>query len=129
MAATDKLYEKYRNVVHFLIIYTIEAHPVGSVSPYSNKEWPAAYSKDKDGAPVLQPQSYEQRKALARKTIEDSGIRIPVLVDEYDNPVWFTYGPAPNIAYLIDSDGTVILRQPWYDAKKMEEAILKLSGR
>lgn len=129
MAATDRLYEKYRNIAHFLIIYTIDAHPIGSVSPYSTKEWPAAFSKDENGAPVFQPQSYDQRVSLAKKTIEESHIRIPVLVDEFDNPVWFTYGPAPNIAYLIDKDGTVILRQSWYDALKMEEAIIKLSGR
>jgi len=129
LAATDKLYGKYKDIAHFLIIYTIDAHPIGSASPYSTKEWPAAFSKDKSGAPVLQPQSYEQRAALARKTIDEAGIRVPVLVDDFDNPVWFTYGPAPNIAYLINKDGTVILRQSWYDALKMEESIIKLSGR
>jgi hypothetical protein len=129
LAATDKLYSKYKDFAQFLIIYTIDAHPTGSISPYSSKEWTAAFSNDKAGLPVYQPQSYEKRVALAEKMIEESGIRVPVLVDEFDNPVWFTYGPAPNIAYLIDRDGTVILRQPWYDAVKMEEAILKLKVR
>ena len=129
MAATDKLYGKYKDIAHFLIIYTIDAHPIGSASPYSTKELPAAFSKDKNGVPVLQPQSYEQRVALAKKTVEEAEIRVPVLIDEFDNPVWFTYGPAPNIAYLIDKDGAVILRQAWYDALKMEEAVIKLSGK
>lgn len=47
-----------------------------------------------------------------------------MLVDEIDNPLWCTYGPAPNIAYLIGTDGTVIAKQGWYEPAKMETAIL-----
>lgn len=54
----------------------------------------------------------------------EQGINVPVLVDEIDNPLWCTYGPAPNIAYLIGTDGTVIAKQGWYDPAKMETAIL-----
>jgi hypothetical protein len=53
------------------------------------------------------------------------------LVDEMDNPVWCTYGPAPNIAYLVGTEGRIIIKQPWYDPKEMEKALidyLKLGG-
>jgi len=49
---------------------------------------------------------------------------VPVLVDEIDNPLWCTYGPAPNIAYLIGTNGTVVIRQDWFDPAGMESAIL-----
>ena len=41
-----------------------------------------------------------------------------------DNPLWCTYGPAPDIAYLIGMDGTVVEKQVWYQVELMEEAII-----
>jgi hypothetical protein len=55
--------------------------------------------------------------------VRELGITIPVLIDEMDNPLWCTYGPAPNIAYLIDSDGKIIGKQGWYDPQLMKVAI------
>ena len=109
--------------MHFIIIYTVEAHPSGSASPYSDREWTAPYSTDKDDNAITQPQTYEERLALAGKTVDEEGITIPVLVDEMDNPLWCTYGPAPNIAYLIGTDGKVVAKQGWYDPIQMELAI------
>jgi len=106
-----------------IIVYTLEAHPMDSVSPYSNEEWPLKYSTDKEGNPVTQPSTYKERIDMAKKTIEDEGLNIPVLVDEMDNPIWCTYGQAPNIAYLIQTDGRIIVKQDWYDPEKMEEFI------
>ena len=71
-----------------------------------------------------QPLTYEERVELARKTAVEAGINVPLLVDEIDNPVWCTYGPAPNIAYLIGTDGIIIAKQGWYDPKVMEQAII-----
>jgi hypothetical protein len=61
---------------------------------------------------------------LARKTILDQEIDTVVLVDEIDNPVWCTYGPAPNIAYLIGKDGKIVAKQGWFDGVRMEMSIL-----
>ena len=123
-AANNELYAKYGDDINFIIVYIIEPHPVGSESPYSNKEWPLAYSEDKDGNPITQPLTYEERLAMAQKTIVEQGINVTMLVDEIDNPVWCTYGQAPNIAYLIGIDGTIIAKQDWYNPDKMEELIL-----
>ena len=81
------------------------------------------YSTDAEGNPVYQPQTYEARLELARKTVTEEGIEVPVLVDEIDNPIWCTYGPAPNIAYLIGTDGRIVEKQGWYNPEKMEVAI------
>ena len=109
--------------MHFIYIYTVEAHPIGSPSPYSNKEWLGAYSFDAQGNPVNQAITYEERVEHARKTKMEAGINILILVDEMDNPVWSTYGPAPNISYLIGTDGKIIVKQGWYDPKLMEQEI------
>ena len=61
---------------------------------------------------------------LARETAAAEVITVSVLVDEMDNPLWCTYGPAPNNAYLIGTDGTIIAKQGWYQPDEMESAIL-----
>ncbi len=75
--------------------------------------------------PLAQPATYEERVKLASRTIAEERITVPVLVDEMDNPVWCTYGPAPDIAYLIGTDGTVVEKQAWYQPQEMEAAILE----
>ena len=119
---------KYGDKVKFTIIYTIEAHPVSSPCPYSGKEWTSSASTDKEGNPLTQPETYQERVEQATKMIMELGISVPVLIDEIDNPVWCTYGPAPNIAYLIGTDGTIIAKQGWYQPEEMRSAIATYLG-
>ena len=120
---------KYGSEVQFILIYTIEAHPVGSASPYSGREWTGPASIDERGNPLTQPETYEQRVSYAAKAIEELGISLPVLIDEMDNPVWCTYGPAPNIAYFIGSDGIILEKQGWYEPQRMERIIQERLAR
>jgi len=106
---------KYGEEVNFINIYTIDAHPAGSTSPYSDGEWTGRFSTDKEGNPVGQPLTYQERVEQASKTVIEA---------EIDNPVWCTYGPAPNIAYFIGTDGKIIAKQGWYDPELMEREIL-----
>ena len=118
------MHAKYGDHVQFIIIYIIEAHPVGSPSPYSGKEWAGPASKDEEGCPLTQPENYEERVAQASQMAQELGITIPVLVDDMDNPLWCTYGPAPDIAYLIGTDGSIVEKQGWYQPREMEAAII-----
>ena len=77
-----------------------------------------------DGNPLAQPVTYEERVKLASRTIAEEGMTVPVLVDEMDNPVWCTYGPAPDIAYLIGTNGRIVKKQGWYQPELMEAAII-----
>jgi hypothetical protein len=123
-AATEALYGLYGDRVNFIVVYTIEAHPVGARSPYSSGESLGTYSVDLQGSPIYQPATYQERLLLARKTVAEAGLTVPVLVDEMDNPVWCTYGAAPNAAYLIGTDGSILAAQRWYEPRAMESAIL-----
>ncbi len=54
-----------------------------------------------------------------------------MLVDDMDplernNPMWCTYGPAPNSGYLLSMTGKVIVSQKWLDVSAMENAINEL---
>jgi hypothetical protein len=118
------MHSKYGDDIHFIIIYTIEAHPTGAVCPYTGEEWViSSTSTDTEGNPLTQPVTYQERVSQSTQMTQELGITIPVLIDEMDNPVWCTYGPAPNIAYLIGTDGKIISKQGWYDPAKMENTI------
>ena len=123
------MHAKYGNEVQFIIIYTIEAHPVGSACPYTGKEWTSSASADKQGNSLSQPTTYDERVAQATQMVQELGITTPVLIDEIDNPVWCTYGPAPNTAYLIGTDGKILEKQHWYQPQQMEAAIIKYRRR
>lgn len=66
--------------------------------------------------------------ALARQTAEAEDMTVPLLVDGMDNAVWCTYGPAPNVAYFIGQDGTILTRQEWYDPPAMADAVADFLG-
>lgn len=127
---TEDLVRRYGDLVNFVIVYVIEPHPHRQICPYTGNYWlNYAANWDIHGQPLYQPDHYERRIDQARKMKDDLITEsIPVIVDRMDNPVWCTYGPAPNIAYLIGTDGTVIEKQGWYnrpalDPSKMETAI------
>ena len=123
VAGTELLIARYRDRVQFVVVYVIEPHPFGSKSPYSDGEWQSIYSFDRKANPVTQPLTYEERVRLASECVKDTGMTSLVLVDEFNNLVWQIYGPAPNLAYFIDTNGSIIKAQPWYKASEMETAI------
>ena len=119
------MHTEFGGEVQLIIIYVIDAHPVGSACPYTGEEWTTDASKDATGNPTYQPATYEELVNLAIQAAQELDISsVPVLVDGWDNAVWCTYGPAPNIAYLISTDGGVVEKQGWYDPNTMRKAIM-----
>jgi len=98
-----------------------EAHAVGT-----GRHRP--YTYDDTGNPTYEPQTYEERVELARKAVAAEVIIVPVLVDEMDNPLWCTYGPAPDNACLIETDGKIVVRQSWYQPEEMRSTIATYLG-
>jgi len=94
-------------------------------SPYTGSLSERAYSTRR------QPTNYESRVDLARET--DAllkGERL-MLIDEKRpksraNPVWCSYGPMPNTAYVIATDGTLRIVQMWENVEEIKEAIDQL---
>jgi thiol-disulfide isomerase/thioredoxin len=130
LIASEEVYAKYKDAFNFIMVCTVEAYPVGAACPYDPKGEPfiidSSYSESGvDGIPILQPKTYEQRLEQATAFVNTLHISIPMLVDEMENPVWCTFGPASNIAYFIDQDGTVLLKQPYYIPDEMTEALDK----
>lgn len=118
----EKLREKFGDRISFFTVYTLEAHPKGDRCPYVGREW-VTPDNEKSGILYRQPVNDAQRKALAEKARSAMPIQTTLVFDDMRNSTWRAYGGAPNAAYLIGQDGTIKLRQGWFEFKELEEAI------
>jgi hypothetical protein len=113
----------YSDVVHFVHIYSVEAHPQSpDTSPYSGDVWELSWSTK------LHAKTYSEREANAIDAEAYITGNQLMLVDELtplprNNPVWCTYGPVPNGAYLIAQDGLIVAAQQWLDVNAMKTHI------
>ncbi len=83
-------------------------------------------SRDIDGNPLYQPETYQDRVSQALQMADDLNVTVPVLVDDMENTVGTVYGSKPNNAYLINTEGIIELSQSWYNLDHMETAINNL---
>lgn len=107
-----ELYQRYKDRVHFLLVYTIEAHPKGTKSPYFDKEHRTWWNVVA-GVDVVQAANFEERRNQASTTVKTLNIPYPVVVDGMENKTWQSYGRAPSAAFVINREGKVVLKQPW----------------
>lgn len=100
------------NVV-FLIVYQLEAHPVGpDYSPFSDTVFTTNQNYT-DGILIPQHRIYADRINRAVQSEAALGSCCPVLLDGPGNEFWSTFGPSPNNAYLITPDGWVYAKFGW----------------
>lgn len=106
MERWSRLVKKYANEeVQLFVIYGAELHPA------DHKEFKAY--------PL--PKSEYEKLAYAQEFAQLG--ELPVLVDGLNNATFEAYGKAPNGAYLVDKDGTLVFRGTWADSRKMEHMI------
>ena len=110
------LYTEYSDRVHFLVIYIREAHPTDG--------WYMGNHNIRD------PQTIEERQALAGTCEVRMKYGIPTIVDDMDDGVMKTYAAWPDRLYLIDPDRKVAFaggRGPWgFKPSKLKKAIERL---
>jgi len=112
IAAMEQLYREFGDEVHFLVVYTVEAHPADSPGPYRDSIWVTDRNRQA-GILINQPSSFDERWAVALETELLQGINRTVVVDRMDNETWQQYGQRPNCAIVIDTGGRVALKQMW----------------
>ena len=98
------LAEKYPQVT-FLLLYTHEAHPGENIGHHCTFDDKIANAR------MMKPLVNENRE---------------ILVDEVAGTAHLVYGGFPNMLYLIDKDGTVLMRGHWSDPQTLEEALDRL---
>ena len=110
----NQLFDQYGDEINIYIIYTVEAHPNIDISPYYGFV-NVGSSNITEGVLYEQPETYGQRKAVVSDMLTNMDIHAPVYIDGPCNEWWAHFGPAPNNAYLIDPNGVVVAKHPWFD--------------
>lgn len=118
----EHLAKEFAGRVNILLVYTIEAHPKGSPSPYSGREW-ITPKNEEERLLLPQPADLAARLAQARACITREKLTVPVVVDTMDNAVWKAYGSAPNCGYVISTDGKIVEAQPWMNAERLRQSL------
>jgi thiol-disulfide isomerase/thioredoxin len=96
--AVDRLYEKYKDRAHFIMVYVREAHPTDGWKMQANT---------RVGVEVNQPTSFEDREQVASQFCERLDPKIPVVIDEVNDPTGHAYSGMPARLYVINPDGKV----------------------
>lgn len=130
LPSVEALNERFGNRVDVMIVYTVEAHPFDSPSPYSaTGDVMIAADNVRDNVRAAQPMTYGERVDLAKTWVREQNINVPLVIDNPRNEFWRAFGQAPNMAYLIDTEGKVAFRQLWFSEKEMKKQIRNLLHR
>ncbi len=115
----EQLRRRFDDDVHWVLIYTKEAHPTdGWVAPINTRE----------DIEVPQHVSFEKRMETARLCRDAMTLKVNVLVDGLDNKVTEAYGGHPNRGYVLDAEGKVVSRQAWIDPQETRKVLETLLG-
>jgi hypothetical protein len=93
--------------VHWLVIYTREAHP-GEVTPAHHRP--------------------EDKRAAARRLAAAESLGRRLLIDDLDGSVHRRYGGAWDSIYVIGPEGLVVLRQAWNHPDRVDEVLHELAS-
>lgn len=107
----------YSSDISIFIVYAIEAHPDVDISPYSGTVWTTSENQN-DGILYRQPTTYLERKNIVSDMANNlAGIgTFNIVIDGPCNYWWDNFGPAPNNAYLINTDGVIFRKHGWFNS-------------
>jgi hypothetical protein len=94
----ESLYQRYRDRVNFLCVYTRESHPLGGWELDSNRN---------AGIEIRQPEEAQQRIRIAQDCKAHLKISFPIVVDTMNDTVSSLYSGIPIRLYLIDRSGLI----------------------
>lgn len=93
----ERMFQEFRDVAEFRIVYIREAHAVGS-----NRPSPPARDKN-----ITEHQDFGERCKTAELLIQDNDLTIPCLIDSMDNKTDKAYTAKPDRAFLVDGNGRI----------------------
>ena len=113
----EQLRRDFGNAVHWVMIYTREAHPTDG--------W-VARGNTGPGIEIPQHTSFDKRLECAALCKQKLELNLLVLVDTIDDKATNAYAGAPNRGFVIDAEGKIVSRQVWFDAERTRRALEKL---
>lgn len=91
----EAMYQEYRDIAEFRMIYIKEAHAADS-----NRAVP--YAKEKG---ITEHDNYQERCTSAQMLLDDQSLTIPCLIDSVDDVVNRDYRAWPDRVFVVRSDG------------------------
>ncbi len=113
VAVINNVIAQYAGLLDVYIIYAVEAHPEIDTSVYFGYV-NTTTQNIQAGILYQQPDTYGERKNVVSDMLSNLNINAPVFIDGPCNNWWSAYGPAPNNAYLIDTNGIVMAKHGWF---------------
>jgi hypothetical protein len=102
-----ELAETFGDRVHWVVIYTREAHAAGTPR--------VAMINPVVGIEIAEHTTFAERVASALRLAEDLDLSRTLLVDDLDDSVTRAFGGFPNWGFLLDAEGNLVARQVWSD--------------
>lgn len=123
----ERMYQDYRDIAEFRLVYIKEAHA-------SDSSWPVPYAKEKG---ITDHKNYGQRCATAEMLLKDKQLTIPTVIDSMEDVANKAYSAWPDRVFLVRGDGKLAVaakRGPWgykpgIDAANEWLATFKKSGK
>ena len=91
----QQMYEKYRDLAEFRLVYITEAHA-------ADGRRPVEYAFE---LKITEHKTYGERCSTAERLLKDEKLTIPTLIDTMDNKVSGAYKAHPDRIYVVRADG------------------------
>ena len=91
----EQMYQEYKDIVEFRMVYITEAHA-------ADGRWPMGKGIELG---IKEHKNYGERCKTAEMLINDESLTIPTLIDGMDNTVNKAYRAHPDRVFLVRSDG------------------------
>jgi hypothetical protein len=112
VATINQVVATYSTSINIYVIYTLEAHPTDTSVYFGYVNVTSQNSSA--GILFAQPQTYGQRKDIVDTMSSFVTLNAPVFIDGPCNNWWKSFGPAPNNAYVIGTNGVVLSKHGWF---------------
>lgn len=102
----EKMYQKYKDVAEFRLVYIREAHALDS-------RWSSPQAEEHN---IKDATTFGERCSLAAAFIDNEKLTVPTIVDDIDNTVNEAYSAFPDRLFIVGVDGRIALaaeRGPW----------------
>jgi hypothetical protein len=91
----EQMYQDYKDVVEFRLVYIREAHAMDS-------QRPVGYAREKG---IEEAENFDERCTTAQMLMDDESLTMPMLIDGMDNGANEAYKAHPDRVFLVRKDG------------------------
>ena len=98
----EKLYQDFKDVAEFRLVYICEAHAIDGRLPMP--------LKDGNGNQIREHRTYQERCGIAQTLIDEKKLTLPVLIDQMNDNTSRVYYALPDRLFVVQKDGRVAVR-------------------